>query len=162
MKLSFWEGLGGTGYKIGCIVSWFYMSLYLPPANEVCEGYVFTGVCLSTGWRGHAWHACPPQQTLWDALNERAVCILLECILVRQYFHTFCSGGRGEGRSPCDRYPWCIGCYCIEPLQPVRPLQDRVNTINFIKSPILSWIFSISSHKRSQGNITTDYALRDC
>ena len=25
-------------------------SLYiLPPANEICEGYVFTGVCLSTG-----------------------------------------------------------------------------------------------------------------
>ena len=23
--------------------------LYLPPANEVCEGYVFTVVCLSTG-----------------------------------------------------------------------------------------------------------------
>ena len=23
--------------------------IYLPPANEVCEGYVFTGVCLSTG-----------------------------------------------------------------------------------------------------------------
>ena len=22
---------------------------FLPPANEVCEGYVFTGVCLSTG-----------------------------------------------------------------------------------------------------------------
>ena len=43
----------------------------LPPANEVCEGYVFTGVCLSTQgggmhgfirggmcgfiWGGHAW-----------------------------------------------------------------------------------------------------------
>ena len=27
--------------------------IYLPPANEVCEGYVFTGVCLSTG--GRAW-----------------------------------------------------------------------------------------------------------
>ena len=27
---------------------------FLPPANEVCEGYVFTGVCLSTGG-GHAW-----------------------------------------------------------------------------------------------------------
>ena len=26
----------------------------LPPANEVCEGYVFTRVCLSTGGRG-AW-----------------------------------------------------------------------------------------------------------
>ena len=28
--------------------------LLLPPANEVCEGYVFTGVCLSTRG-GHAW-----------------------------------------------------------------------------------------------------------
>ena len=25
--------------------------IFLPPANEVCEGYVFTGVCLST-WGG--------------------------------------------------------------------------------------------------------------
>ena len=32
--------------------------VFLPPANEVCEGYVFTGVCLSTGGvhgRGCAW-----------------------------------------------------------------------------------------------------------
>ena len=36
--------------------------LSLPPANEVCEGYVFTGVCLSTkggacvvARGGHAW-----------------------------------------------------------------------------------------------------------
>ena len=28
-------------------------NIELPPANEVCEGNVFTGVCLSTG--GHAW-----------------------------------------------------------------------------------------------------------
>ena len=28
----------------------FYFPIFLlPPANEVCEGYVFTGVCLSTG-----------------------------------------------------------------------------------------------------------------
>ena len=26
--------------------------LLLPPANVVCEGYVFTGVCLSTGGKG--------------------------------------------------------------------------------------------------------------
>ena len=32
--------------------------IFLPPANKVCEGYVFTGVCLSTGG-GHAWQgAC--------------------------------------------------------------------------------------------------------
>ena len=33
----------------------------LIPANEVCEGYVFTGVCLSTGGGGHmrgCWRAC--------------------------------------------------------------------------------------------------------
>ena len=34
-------------------------NLLLPPANEVCEGYVFTGVCLSTGGvhgRGRGMH----------------------------------------------------------------------------------------------------------
>ena len=78
---------------------------YLPPANEVCEGYVFTGVCLFTGGgacvvalgrRGawHAWllpggmHGCSPGEPAWntmrygDTINERAVRILLECILV--------------------------------------------------------------------------------
>ena len=38
--------------------------IFLPPANEVCKGYVFTGVCLSTGGAcvvapggggGHVW-----------------------------------------------------------------------------------------------------------
>ena len=33
-------------------------TLFLQPANEVCEGYVFTGVCLSTGGV-HAMHAPP-------------------------------------------------------------------------------------------------------
>ena len=32
-------------------------------------------------WGGHAWHTCPPQ-ILRDTVNERAVRILLECILV--------------------------------------------------------------------------------
>ena len=30
----------------------FIQATSLPPANEVCDGYVFTGVCLSTGWWG--------------------------------------------------------------------------------------------------------------
>ena len=68
--------------------------MILPPANEVCEGYVFTDVCLSTGgmsvthpmarppWtdtplgRHHLPSAC------WDTVNKRAVRIPLECILV--------------------------------------------------------------------------------
>ena len=112
---------------------------FLPPTNEVCEGYVFTGVCLSTGGGGgmhgcsqggHAWllpggacmvaprgacvvaqggmHGCSGGSCMvapgghawllwgacvvapgghawffrWDTVNERAVRILLECILV--------------------------------------------------------------------------------
>ena len=35
----------------------------LPPANEVCEGYVFTGVCLSTG--GSTWAGTPQAGTPW-------------------------------------------------------------------------------------------------
>ena len=31
-----------------CLVACNRPLEYLPPANEVCEGYVFTGVCLST------------------------------------------------------------------------------------------------------------------
>ena len=38
--------------SLSCIV----FSL-LPPTNEVCEGYVFTGVCLSTGG---VWQTPPP------------------------------------------------------------------------------------------------------
>ena len=36
---------------------WRWLTSFLPPANEVCEGYVFTGVCLSTlgGMRGFIW-----------------------------------------------------------------------------------------------------------
>ena len=34
--------------------------LFLPPANEVCEGCVFTGVCLSTCWDTPAPEQTPP------------------------------------------------------------------------------------------------------
>ena len=82
----------------------------LPPANEVCEGYVFTGVCLSTGglWQTPPWADHPPPlgrhpttgptiphwadtpqpdplplcSACWDTVNKRVVRIPLECILV--------------------------------------------------------------------------------
>ena len=48
----------------------------------VCGG----GVCVAGGvhGRGRAWHACPPADTTryGDTVNERAIRILLECILV--------------------------------------------------------------------------------
>ena len=78
------------------IHSFGYQIQLLPPANEVCEGYVFTGVCLSTGGvhdGGHAWQGgmhgrgvCMVWQILWDMVNEQVVRILLECILVCNVF----------------------------------------------------------------------------
>ena len=48
-------------------------------------GCAWQGACVAGGcaWQG----ACMvgvsmPQQILWDTVNEQAVCILLECILV--------------------------------------------------------------------------------
>ena len=40
------------------VTSKSFLLLFLPPANEVCEGYVFTPVCqsfCSRGRGGHAW-----------------------------------------------------------------------------------------------------------
>ena len=76
----------------------------LPPANEVSEGYDFTGVCLSTGGVSSPLHAGihppgpeadtpprntalgshppPPRSACWDMVNKWAVHIPLECILV--------------------------------------------------------------------------------
>ena len=96
------------------IVKWsncyFPVCVFLPPANEVCEGYVFTGVCPQGGWRAWCWGTCVlggmrgGGGCAWcwgcawcrgacvvlggmrgirrDTVNERAVRILLECILV--------------------------------------------------------------------------------
>ena len=59
------------------------------------QGACMVGACMVGGMcgRGHAWqgarHTCPlpPRQILRDTVNERAVRILLECILV--YIHVF-------------------------------------------------------------------------
>ena len=59
---------------------WSMLFIYLPPANEVCEGYVFIGVCLSTRGGGVCPIAC------WDTANKWAVRILLECKLVYEIF----------------------------------------------------------------------------
>ena len=78
------------------------MKELLPPADKVCEGYVFTGVCLSIGGdllRGGrvcilGGRVCirrvldrppptpHPHRILQDTVNQRAVGILLVFILV--------------------------------------------------------------------------------
>ena len=59
MQIQWWGyhkvvGCKNFGYECLHLVK---LSLFLPPANVVCEGYVFTGICLST--RG-AWVAGGP------------------------------------------------------------------------------------------------------
>ena len=70
----------------------------LPPATKLGQGYVFTGVCvLFTLGVSASVHGIPPhpprsrppradipraQSMLGDTVNARAVCILLDCILV--------------------------------------------------------------------------------
>ena len=66
--------------------------------------HAWQGTCVVGGMcgRGHAWqvgmhgtHA--PQEILRDTVNERAVRILLECILVVQLFRcSRCSGNNGR------------------------------------------------------------------
>ena len=125
--LSFCCSRPSISHKIGCkdsknltVFSHYFplFSVFLPPANQVCEGNVFTGVCLSTGGVCHiaCWktppHADtplplgrhqtgqtpppgrhPPAKTppvhsaYWDTVNNPAVRIPLECILVTL---TFC------------------------------------------------------------------------
>ena len=45
---------------------------FLPPANEVCEGYVFTGVCLSTGgvYPIACWDTLPRDQWQTSSLGR--------------------------------------------------------------------------------------------
>ena len=87
--------------------TWKANSFSSPPANEVCEGYVFTPVCQSFYSQGGLSHCMlryplptqgpeagtPQEQTplaqcmLGDTGNKRAVRILLECNIV---FFEFC------------------------------------------------------------------------
>ena len=77
-----------------------HLRVLLPPANanDVCEGNVFTGICLSTGVslsRGISvqWGLCPGggvclRQGDPQYGKEQTVRILLECILVGGSFES--------------------------------------------------------------------------
>ena len=81
-----------------------YGSYYRPQTKfGNCEGYVFTGVCLSTPppWADTPRQTSPgqtppgqtpPSQILRDMVNKRAVRIILECILI-----TTCKRSLGQG-----------------------------------------------------------------
>ena len=57
-------------------------NLLLPPANEVWGKVIFSQASVILFTEGGVRDMHAPQQILWDVVNERAVRILLECILV--------------------------------------------------------------------------------
>ena len=77
-----WQGacvaVGGSMHGRGHVWQWGGTSMHATPSR---------GACVAGGhvWQGGAWHACHPQQIPRDtvnSVNEWAVRILLECILV--------------------------------------------------------------------------------
>ena len=93
---------GGGAAGAGADLLWRHQQ-YLPPATKLGQGYIFTGICDSVqgGACVVAWGACMVAGGMcgcrgacmvagghvWlpggrDMVNERAVRILLECILV--------------------------------------------------------------------------------
>ena len=120
----------------------------LPPANEVCEGYVFTGVCLSTGgvcgdgggghvwWGayvamcvcggGHVWWGgpCVAGGHVWQGgMHGRGyVCGRGACMAGEA-----CMAGGMHGRGACmvGGHVWQTGV-CV-PHAPCQILQDMVN-----------------------------------
>ena len=81
--------------------------VFLLSANEVCEGYVFTGVCLSTGGGSAPLHAGihPPWQTppRADTPSGRHP--------LRQ---TPPQADTPSGRHPLGRHPPCGSGYCSD------------------------------------------------
>ena len=82
--------------------NWASHRLSLPPANIACEGYVFTGVCLSTGgcaWWGCAWQeACMVGGCAWQGA----------CMAGGHAWQGTCMAGGMHGRGhACHTCPPC-------------------------------------------------------
>ena len=61
------------------IVHWSLLGLlrsFLPPANKVCEGNVFTGVCLSTGGACMAGGMCGRGACMAGGVHGKRVCMV--------------------------------------------------------------------------------------
>ena len=87
----------------------------LSPANEVCEGYVFTGVCLSTGGGGcmvvggHAWlqlgmNGCS-RGCIFGGCMVEGVWLQGACMVVGVWLQGVCMAVGGMHG--------CGGCACV-------------------------------------------------
>ena len=83
------------------VCPWGRVRAYAPWAGHTCpQSFMSPGhahppghtcplrACMPSPGTHATGHACPPRQILRDVLNERAVLIILECILVK-LFHCF-------------------------------------------------------------------------
>ena len=67
-----------------------------PPANEACEGYVFTGVCLSTG-EGRAWLPGSMRGCLGACVVARGCVVGGACMVASGWGGGACVVARGGG-----------------------------------------------------------------
>ena len=74
-----------------------------------CVCVCVVGACMAGGIM-HGRGACEPQQIPQDMVNERAVCILLECILVL-IMCLFCAGSEKKMQRPFF-IGLCVGKHC--------------------------------------------------
>ena len=72
----------------------------LPPANEVYEGYVFTGVCL-----GHAWLPGGSCMVAGGHVWQRGACMVKGACMTKGGMH-------GEGGMHCKGGAWWRGGVC--------------------------------------------------
>ena len=85
-------------------------SVLLPNANVVCEGYVFTGVCLSTGGSASVHAGRPPCQGNPPLSGRPPPPSVRETPLARETPH---QGDPLPGRHPIRETPPCHSCVKI-------------------------------------------------
>ena len=94
-----------VAYRIKCDRLWKRLAVLLPPVNEVCEGYVFTGVCLSTGgMRGRWGGACVVARGACVVVGGMCGCWGV-CMVVGSVHVCGCQGGMHG----CQGGAWLLG-----------------------------------------------------
>ena len=108
--------------RLTCMAKGFDRKVFVPPANEVCEDYVFTGVCLSTG--GHVWRGgtCVAGGVCGGGMHGRGACVAGgACMVGGMRGRGACMAGGVHGGGACvvGGHVWWEACVagggaCIE------------------------------------------------
>ena len=108
----------------------------LPPANEVCEGYIFTGVCLSTGGACMAGGSVRGRECAWLGVCMagghawRGVCMVGACMVGGCAWQGGMHGGGIHGRGPAWQGACMAGGVCMPCMPPPWQILLLWHTVN--------------------------------